>query len=73
MQYSAIKLHRSMTKERSGILLQAGVCMRVPFNRVTITKSTENAEPNDMLDFAGVSFLSAYCDVSLSLLFMWWV
>lgn len=37
------------------MLLKDGVCLRVPFNRVTIKKSKESSQPNDMLDFAGVS------------------
>ena len=39
------------------MLLQAGVCMRVPFNRVTVKRAVESTEPNDMLDFAGVSLV----------------
>ncbi len=37
------------------VLLNDGVCLKVPFNRVTIKKSKESSQPNDMLDFAGVS------------------
>ena len=39
----------------SDVLLKEGVCLRVPFNRVTIKKSQEPVQPSDMLDFAGVS------------------
>lgn len=53
-------LFSSIIAEQSGVLLQAGVCMRVPFNRVTIKKSAESTEPNDMLDFAGVSLDSRH-------------
>ena len=42
------------SKEKN-VLLQAGVCLKVPFNRVTINKSREPAESNEMVDFAGVS------------------
>jgi hypothetical protein len=37
------------------VLLHAGVCLKVPFNRVTVKKSKEPAEAHEMVDFAGVS------------------
>ena len=41
--------------DESNVLLHAGVCLKVPFNRVTIKKSKEPAESHEMVDFAGVS------------------
>lgn len=49
-----IYVYRTLDKER-GMLLSAGVCMRVPFSRVAIKKPVEPLEPTDMVDFAGVS------------------
>ena len=39
----------------SGVLLEAGVCMRVPFNRVKIAEAEMASDPNEMIDFVGVS------------------
>ena len=41
-------------KGGQGVLLSAGVCMKVPFNRVRISKPS-NMETTDMIDLAGVS------------------
>ena len=40
--------------ESKHTLMTAGVCMRVPFNRVSIVKMKKAPEPNEMVDFAGV-------------------
>ncbi len=37
-------------------LLDAGVCMRVPFNRVTIKPAEVGAVQMDTIDFGGVSY-----------------
>ena len=43
-------------------LLSTGVCMRVPFNRVTVTKpkDQEPTEMTDLIDHAGVSCTTEY-------------
>ena len=42
--------------DQKNVLLHAGVCLKVPFNRVTVNKSKEPEGPNEMVDFAGVSW-----------------
>ena len=47
----------SKNEAERGILLEAGVCMRVPFSRVRISHPKKSSIPNpqDHIDFAGVS------------------
>ena len=45
-------------EEDRGVLLSAGVCMRVPFSRVSVkqpAKTTKTASMDHHVDFAGVS------------------
>ena len=44
------------------IMFPAGVCLRVPFNRVVVKRSTKDTTTTDSVDIAGVS-LSLYIHV----------
>ena len=48
-----------------GTLLEAGVCMRVPFSRVTIKQPPKRLEKTEEVDIAGVNYckLIATCTV----------
>ena len=47
---------RSTSLKDENVLLHAGVCLRVPFDRVTVKKTVgKPLEPHEMVDFAGVS------------------
>lgn len=39
-----------------GTLLEAGVCMRVPFSRVTIKQPPKMPEKTEEVDIAGVNY-----------------
>ena len=44
----------SSDDNRRGTLLAAGVCMRVPFSRVTIKEPAKSLEETEEVDIAGV-------------------
>ena len=52
-----------------GTLLSAGVCLRVPFSRVTVTqhKKMADSDGKDIVDFAGVSGYVCMCIVYCSM------
>lgn len=45
----------SSEQSGKGTLLAAGVCMRVPFSRVTIKQPPKSLEKTEEVDIAGVS------------------
>ena len=47
-------LYCSTEDSAMGTLLEAGVCMRVPFSRVTIKQPPKVQEKTDEVDIAGV-------------------